>query len=54
MADEESPTYPADIGVYKDTGFQGDEPEGVKTFQPQKKPKGQELTPEQTEQNRLT
>jgi hypothetical protein len=53
MADEESPTYPADIGVYKDTGFQGDEPEGVKTFQPQKKPKGRELTPEQTEQNRL-
>src|SRR5215468_6143083 len=44
IADEESPTYPADIGVYKDTGFQGYEPEGVKTFQPQKKPKGKELT----------
>ena len=53
IADEENPTYPADIGVYKDTGFQGYEPEGVKTFQPQKKPKGKELTPEQKEQNSL-
>src|SRR5215472_18303443 len=53
MADEENPTYPTDIGVYKDTGFQGYEPEGVKTFQPCKKPKGKELTPEQKEQNRL-
>ena len=51
--DEESPTYPVDISMYKDTGFQGYEPEGVKTFQPQKKPKGKELTPEQKEQNRL-
>src|SRR2546427_13299389 len=40
IADEESPTYPEDISLYKDTGFQGYEPEGVKTFQPQKKPKG--------------
>jgi hypothetical protein len=53
IADEESPTYPTDIGVYKDTGFQGYEPEGVQTFQPQKKPKGKELTLEQKEQNRL-
>src|SRR3989442_11661008 len=53
IADEENPTYPTDIGVYKDTGFQGYEPEGVKTFQPQKKPKGKELTPEQQEQNSL-
>src|SRR4029450_7997143 len=53
IVDEENPTYPVDIGVYKDTGFQGYEPEGVKTFQPQKKPKGKELTPEQKEQNSL-
>ena len=53
IAEEASPTDPADIGVYKDTGFQGYEPEGVQTFQPQKKPKGQELTPEQQEHNRL-
>ena len=47
IVDEESPTYPVDISLYKDTGFQGYEPEGVQTFQPQKKPKGKELTPEQ-------
>jgi hypothetical protein len=53
IADEENPTYPEDIGVYQDTGFQGYAPDGVKTFQPQKKPKGKELTPEQKEHNRL-
>jgi DDE superfamily endonuclease len=53
IADEEHPTYPKDIGVYKDTGFQGYEPDGVKTFQPCKKPQGKELTSEQKEQNSL-
>jgi len=53
IAEEENPIYPEDSCVYKDTGFQGDEPAGVKTFQPCKKPKGQELTPEQKERNRL-
>jgi hypothetical protein len=53
MADQENPTYPEDIGVYQDTGFQGYAPDGVKTFQPQKKPRGKELTPEQKEHNRL-
>jgi hypothetical protein len=53
IADEENPTYPEDIDVYQDTGFQGYAPDGVKTFQPQKKPKGKELTPEQKEHNRL-
>src|SRR2546427_4766933 len=43
IADEENPTYPEDISVYKDTGFQGYAPDGVKTFQPQKKPKGKSL-----------
>jgi len=51
--DEEHPTFPQDISLYKDTGFQGYDPEGVTTFQPQKKPKGKELTPEQKEQNTL-
>lgn len=53
IADEENPTYPEDIGVYQDTGFQGYAPDGVQTFQPQKKPRGKELTPEQKEHNRL-
>ena len=53
IVDSEPICYPPDTILYKDTGFQGYEPEGVKTFQPQKKPKGQELTPEQKEQNSL-
>jgi hypothetical protein len=53
IADEENLTYPGDIGVYQDTGFQGYAPDGVQTFQPQKKPKGEEHTPEQKECNRL-
>ena len=53
IADEEAPTYPKDISLYQDTGFQGYTPESVQTFQPQKKPKGQELTAEQKEENRL-
>ena len=51
IADEEPPPYPKDIGGYKDTGLQGYEPDGVKTFQPGKKPKGKALAPEQQEQN---
>ena len=53
IADEENPPYPEDVDVYQDTGFQGYAPDGVKTFQPQKKPKGQELPPEQKEHNSL-
>ena len=53
IVDEENPTFPKDISLYKDTGFQGYEPAGVQTFQPQKKPRGKELSPEQREQNSL-
>jgi len=53
IVDEEQPTFPQHIFLYKDTGFQGYDPEGIVTFQPQKKPKGKELTPEQKEQNTL-
>jgi hypothetical protein len=53
IADEENPTFPQDSSLYKDTGFQGYEPQGVQTFQPQKKPRGQELTPEQRAHNTL-
>jgi hypothetical protein len=34
--------------------FQGYEPADIMTFQPQKKPKGKELTAEQKEQNTLS
>ena len=53
IVDEESLTFPKEISLYKDTGFQGYEPEGIRTFQPQKKPQGKELTAEQKEQNTL-
>jgi len=53
MVDEENPTFPTDSFLYKDTGFQGYEPEDVQTFQPQKKPKGKELTAAQREENSL-
>src|SRR6266508_113301 len=53
IADEEHPTFPPNISLYKDTGFQGYDPDGITTFQPQKKPPGKALTPEQKEQNRL-
>jgi hypothetical protein len=53
IVDEENPTYPEDIDVYQATGFPGYAPAGVKTVQPQKKPKGQELPPAQKEHNRL-
>ena len=51
--DEEQPTFPQPICFYKDTGCQGYDPDGIVTFQPQKKPKGKELTPEQKEHNTL-
>lgn len=53
IVDNEAPEIPEGIVLYKDTGFQGYEPEGVITIQPQKKPRGKELTPEQKEENRL-
>ncbi len=33
IVDEENPTFPKDISLYKDTGFQGYEPEDVQTEQ---------------------
>ena len=53
IVDIEEPTFPEGSLLYKDTGFQGYEPEGVITFQPEKKPKGKELTSEQKDKNRL-
>jgi hypothetical protein len=44
IADENPINYPAGATLGKDTGFQGYEPVGIKTFQPQKKPKGKELS----------
>ena len=43
VADVEDIHYPPGSGLKKDTGFQGYEPQGVRTLQPKKKPKGKEL-----------
>ena len=51
--DAEGYTFPEGSTVYKDSGFQGYEPEGVTTHQPKRKPRGKELTPEEKEANRL-
>jgi hypothetical protein len=53
IADDEHWVFPDDIALYKDSGFQGYEPDNVRTFQPQKKPQGQALTLRQKAQNRL-
>lgn len=52
LADEQAISFPKGSQVWKDTGFQGYEPEGVTTYQPMKKPKGKELTIEQKQKNK--
>ena len=51
LADQEQYRFPKGSKLWKDTGFQGYEPEGVITYQPKKKPKGGELTPAEKECN---
>ncbi len=53
LADEQELSFPKDSKLWKDTGFQGYEPENTETFQPKKKPKGGELTPEEKAVNTL-
>jgi hypothetical protein len=43
---------PEGYTLVQDTGYQGYQPEGVKVIQPQKKPRGKDLTEEQKESNR--
>jgi hypothetical protein len=44
-------SIPPGYTLVQDTGYQGYRPEGVKIIQPQKKPKGKELTKEQKDTN---
>jgi hypothetical protein len=53
LADEQQLVFPKDSKLWKDTGFQGYEPADVTTFQPQKKPKGGQLTDEEKARNRV-
>ena len=52
-ADDDGYVFPEGSTLYKDSGFQGYEPDGVRTHQPKKKPRGKELTPDEKESNRL-
>jgi hypothetical protein len=51
LCDEENHSFPDGITLYKDTGYQGYEPEGVNTRQPKKKPRGGELSIEEEIEN---
>ena len=51
LADEQALRFPQGSKLWKDTGFQGYEPDNVDTFQPKKKPKGGQLTPEEKVEN---
>ena len=52
VADTEKISYPKQITLYKDTGFQGYEPKVRKSVQPKKKPHKKELTDQEKENNR--
>ena len=51
--DEEGDTFPPGCVLCKDTGFHGFEPEHVCTYQPKKKPRGQELSPDDKAENKM-
>jgi len=47
LADDQHWEFPSGSKLWQDTGFQGYEPKNVTLFQPTKKPKGRDLSPEQ-------
>jgi hypothetical protein len=51
LADEQNLTFPPGSRLWKDTGFQGYEPDAVQTYQPKKKPKGRDLTRDEKQAN---
>jgi hypothetical protein len=51
LADEQDGAFPPGCTLWKDTGFQGYEPNQVKTLQPTKKPKGRDLSPDEKAAN---
>jgi hypothetical protein len=52
IAEHEGITYPPGTVLYKDSGFQGYEPAGAKTYQAKKKPASRELTAAERRSNR--
>jgi hypothetical protein len=53
LCDAEDSTFPPGCVLCKDTGFQGYEPAHVCTYQPKKKPRGQDLSPEDNAENTM-
>jgi hypothetical protein len=53
ICDEEGYVFPPGCVLFKDTGFQGFEPENVSTYQPKKKPRQQELIAEDKAENQM-
>jgi hypothetical protein len=53
ICDEEAYTFPPGCVLFKDTGFQGYEPDHIETYQPKKKPRGQELSPADKAENTM-
>ena len=51
ICDEEDYTFPPGCVLFKDTGFQGCEPEQVCTYQPKKKPRKHELSAKEKAEN---
>ena len=51
LAAEQAIPFPPGSTLWQDTGFQGYAPPGVQIIQPKKKPKGQDLTPPEKEEN---
>lgn len=51
LADAQALDFPPNSKLWKDTGFQGYEPANTQTFQPKKKPKGGQLTPQEKARN---
>jgi hypothetical protein len=53
IGDEEEYVFPPGCVLLKDTGFQGFEPDGVLTYQPTKKPRNHERSPEEKAENQV-
>jgi DDE superfamily endonuclease len=53
LCDEEDSVFPPGCVLLKDTGFQGFAPAHVFTYQPKKKPRGQELSAEDKAENTM-
>jgi hypothetical protein len=51
LAEEQPVAFPEGSKLWKDTGFQGYEPDPTEPFQPTQKPKGSELSPEEKSRN---